>query len=100
MSSAVVSTATIQVANTGTVASNWSLRAATTTVGSPWTLTRGVQGQDTVRLSAAFHAVKPSSTTFYSSLGYEDRLITTDALATGTTFSIDGSATGANVPVS
>lgn len=100
MSSAVVSTATIQVANTGTVASNWSLRAATTTSGSPWTLTRDSQAQDVVRLSAAFQATQPSSTTFSADLGFEDRMITTEALATGTTFSIDGIYTGAGVPVS
>jgi hypothetical protein len=100
MSSAVVSTATIQVTNTGTTASNWSLQAATNTLGSPWVLTRGNKSQDTFRVSAAFHGTQPSSTTFSSSLGFEDRLITTDALATATTFSIDGSATGANVPVS
>lgn len=100
MSSAVVSTATIQVANTGTVASNWSLRAATATALSPWTLTRGTQGQDQARVSAAFKATQPSSTTFSSDLGFEDRMITTEALATGTTFSIDGVYTGAGVPVS
>jgi hypothetical protein len=99
MSSAVVSTSTIRVSNTGTVASNWSLRAATTTAGSPWQLTRGALGQDLVRLSAGFHTVQPSSTTFSVSAGNEDRLITTDALSTGTTFTIDGSTTGVSVPV-
>ncbi|MGQ0645004.1 MAG: fibronectin type III domain-containing protein [Elusimicrobiota bacterium] len=100
MSSAVVSTATIRVTNTGTAPATWSLRAATTTAGSPWQLTRGALGTDVLRLSAGFDEVQPSTGAFSATSGDEDRMITTDTLASGATFSIDGSATGVNVPIS
>ncbi|HOW28903.1 MAG TPA: fibronectin type III domain-containing protein [Elusimicrobiota bacterium] len=95
MSSAVVSTATIRVTNTGTTAATWSLRAATITADSPWQLTTGSLGTDLFRLSAGFDEVKPSSTTF----GSEDRLIPTDAASSVTKFSIDSSTTGVNVGI-
>jgi hypothetical protein len=98
MSSAAVSTSTIRVTNTGSVASTWSLKASTVTAGSPWQLTRGALAQDVFRLSAAFEEVRPSTSDFSASLGYEDRIITTEILATGTTFSVDGSSTGVDVP--
>lgn len=99
MSSAVVSTSTIRVTNTGTVPATWSLKASTVTTGSPWQITRGALALDVFRLSAAFEEVQPSTTAFSASLGDEDRMITTDTLATGTTFSVDGSSTGVNVPI-
>ncbi len=95
MSSAVVSTATIRVTNTGTTAATWSLRAATTTAGSPWQITTGALALDQFRVSAGFDEVIPAAGTF----GAEDRMSGTDALSSGTVFTIDGSSTGVSVPI-
>ncbi|MBI4395648.1 MAG: hypothetical protein HY548_01040 [Elusimicrobia bacterium] len=95
MSSAVVSTSTIRVTNTGTTPATWSLRASTITVGSPWQITTGGLGIDAFRMSAAFHGTEPLTANF----GVEDRLDPANKASSGADFTVDGSSTGVNVPV-
>jgi hypothetical protein len=95
--SSEVSTSTIRVINDSfDTPATWSLRASTITAGSLWKLVNGpMVDSDDFRLSAAFHDVQPSSSSFSA----DDRLILTDQTSSSTAFSIDGSSTGVAVPV-
>ncbi len=97
LGTSVVSTAAVQVTNSGNVISTFTFSAATTTLGSPWTLSPAEPtAPDQVVIYGAFHATQPASGTF----GPEDVILTTAQVCNATRFSINGTQTGTAVPVS
>ena len=86
----------ITLLNDGNIASTYSLSAATSTVGSPWSIGTALPtAADVVVVSGGFHGSRPALGAF----GPEDVITGTDAPASVTKFSIDGTATGVAVPV-
>jgi hypothetical protein len=86
----------ITVTNDGTLANTYSLSAATTTAGSPWTiLSAGPTGNDSVVVYGAFHGTRPLLANF----GPEDVLTNVAQTSNGTKYSINGTQTGVAVAV-
>ncbi|HNI58062.1 MAG TPA: hypothetical protein PKZ00_10800, partial [Elusimicrobiota bacterium] len=86
----------ITLLNDGNIASTYSLSAATSTAGSPWSIGTALPASaDVVVVSGGFHGSRPALGAF----GPEDVITGTDAPASVTKFSIDGTATGVAVPV-
>lgn len=87
----------VTVENDGNIASTYSLSAATTTAGSPWTIgTVLPTSADVVVVSGVFHPTRPALGDFAA----EDVITGAGAASTTTVYSVDGSETGASVPVS
>jgi hypothetical protein len=89
-----VTAVAVTVTNDGNVTSTYTLRVATATAGTPWDVGASA-AFDTAALFAGFHAARPTAVQF----GAEDNVPKTDTAATGTVYSIDGTQTGANVPI-
>jgi hypothetical protein len=85
----------VHVTNSGTIPTTYTFSAATTTVGSPWTLGAAAPGADVVVVSAAFHGSQPTVAQF----GPEDVMTGVAKACTVTVYSVDGSQTGVSVPV-
>jgi len=85
----------VHVTNSGTIPTTYTFSAATTTVGSPWTLGAAAPGADVVVVSAAFHGLQPTVAQF----GPEDVMTGVAKACTVTVYSVDGSQTGVSVPV-
>ena len=96
LATSTASISAVHVTNSGTIASTYSLSAATTTAGgSPWSLGAGAPGADIIVVSGAFHGSAPIVAQF----GPEDVVTGASQAGTATKYSIDGSQTGVAVPV-
>ena len=86
----------ITLLNDGNIASTYSLSAATSTVGSPWSIGTALPtAADVVVVSGGFHGSRPALGAF----GPEDVITGIDAPSSATKFSLNGTATGVSVPV-
>ncbi|MBL0349237.1 MAG: VCBS repeat-containing protein [Elusimicrobia bacterium] len=86
----------VTIQNDGNIASTYSLSAATTTAGSPWSIGNALPTSgDVVVVSGGFHGSRPALGAF----GPEDVITGTSAPSSATQFSINGSVTGVSVPV-
>src|SRR5262249_31762030 len=92
-----VSTTAVTVTNGGNITETYSLSVATTGALSVWAVGSSTPTAfDTFALFGAFHPSQPVWTGF----GTTDVITGVSAASTATKYSIDGSQTGLNVPVS
>ena len=94
LSSAAITSSSFTIRNVGNVLHDYSIRAATLTPSSPWSLSTS-SGTDRMILWGGFNPAKPG----FSDFGAEDIILNGDQTATGTKFAI-GASSGTGVPAS
>jgi hypothetical protein len=92
MNTQIIITTSVVVTNVGNVASTFEFRAATVTVGSPWTISTS-QGIDQYVVWAVINSTQPSTGNFAN----EDRLANTFTPCTSSVFTM-GNQDGVSVP--
>jgi hypothetical protein len=92
MNSQIIITTSVVVTNIGNVPATFEFRAATITVGSPWTISTS-QGVDQYVLWAVINSTQPATANFAN----EDRLSNTFTPCTGSVFTM-GNQDGVTVP--